>query len=97
MGKRARVTSARCQGSVRPASEPGWDVDGSPTTAEWHGDLARGDWRIGLTPVRAEVVAAMLWTGDRLVHHARGTEAAMCAIARHWISIVAENGNLASK
>ncbi|MET7991904.1 hypothetical protein ABZU76_13420 [Amycolatopsis sp. NPDC005232] len=62
----------------------------------YDGSTSCQDWRIGLTPVRADVVAAMLWTGDRLVHHARGTEAAMCAIARRWISIAAENGNLAS-
>ncbi|MBB2937747.1 hypothetical protein FHX82_004823 [Amycolatopsis bartoniae] len=42
------------------------------------------EWRIGLTPARGDITALILWSGDKVVDHVRGTEAAMCARAQRW-------------
>ncbi|MEU4673419.1 hypothetical protein AB0F91_37065 [Amycolatopsis sp. NPDC023774] len=78
---------------------PGWEVRRSPTTgewstAEWYDRSVRSGWRIGLTPIRPGVVAAMLWSGDILVDHARGTEAATYARAHRWIGDVTGYGGV---
>jgi hypothetical protein len=77
-------------------SAPGWEVRRSPTTAEWHHRSKRDGRRIGSTPIRPGVIAAMLWSGDLLVDHSRGTEAAMCARGHRRIATVTRDGDLLS-
>ncbi|MGH3877461.1 MAG: hypothetical protein ACRDSK_10555 [Actinophytocola sp.] len=55
-------------------------------TAERYVERGNRSWRIGLTPVTAEVAAIILWSGDDVVAHARGREADLCATAHRWIS-----------
>ncbi|MFT7836892.1 hypothetical protein Q5530_12150 [Saccharothrix sp. BKS2] len=37
-----------------------------------------------MTPIGPDVVAVLLWRGEDVVDHARGTEAQMCAQAHRW-------------
>lgn len=71
----------------RLAADPAWNITRHTTSGHWvTAEWRDGDrWRIGLTPIDDDIVAAMLWSGDQLVDHARGTEAAMCATVHSWI------------
>ena len=67
-----------------------WQVTRSAPAGHWitaERRVERGNrrWRIGLTPVTAEVAALILWSGDDVVAHARGAEADLCATAYRWI------------
>ncbi|MEV0066230.1 MULTISPECIES: hypothetical protein [unclassified Amycolatopsis] len=67
-------------------ADPAWSVTRSPTHGQWlTAEWASGRWLVGLTPVDSGVVAAILWSGDDVIGHARGSEAAMCATCRTWI------------
>ncbi|MEV4598354.1 hypothetical protein AB0K15_13180 [Amycolatopsis sp. NPDC049253] len=73
------------------AGDSEWNIirhqtSGQWVTAEWQAERRGALWRIGLTPVRPGIVAAMLWSGDRLVDHARGAQPAMWAMVCSWVN-----------
>ncbi|MEJ2853116.1 MULTISPECIES: hypothetical protein [unclassified Saccharothrix] len=72
------------------ASSPAWQVEtdqrGRWLTAERRIVHDGRRWLIGLTPVRDGVVALVLWSGDVVAGHARGSEADMCARADRWVA-----------
>ncbi|GAB3147337.1 hypothetical protein [Amycolatopsis sp. NPDC004378] len=43
-------------------------------------------WTIGLTPTSDGLTALMLWRGDEVRVHRRGSEAEMCVVALRWVS-----------
>lgn len=55
------------------------------TTAECPVTVGGRRWVVGLTPTRRGLTALILWSGDEVVSHARGTEAQMCAAAHRLI------------
>jgi hypothetical protein len=59
-------------------------VRGQWITAEWGFEHSGTTWLIGLTPVTPTTIALILWSGDTVVDHARGTESAMCSTAHRW-------------
>ncbi|MEV8611670.1 hypothetical protein AB0383_27700 [Amycolatopsis sp. NPDC051373] len=72
------------------AAGPAWTVERSATTGQWStAEWRHGSWQIGLTPVRHGVVAAMLWSQDKLVEHTRGGEATICAKVTGWLEEIA--------
>lgn len=72
---------------------PSWTVERSRTTGQWStAEWRGGSWLIGLTPVRHGVVAAMLWSEDRLVDHIRGGEGTVCAKVLSWFVTIAREG-----
>lgn len=81
-------------GQVAPASvaelarDGAWQVttgvSGRWITAETAVRSGGHEWRIGLTPARGDITALILWSGDKVVDHVRGTESAMCARAQRW-------------
>ena len=75
------------------ARTPAWTVSGSRgrwATAERTLHAGGRRWVVGLTPTAGGMTALMLWCGDEVVAHRRGTEAALCRTALHWV------GNLPS-
>lgn len=73
-------------------SEPAWHVS-VRTAGRWvaaERTLAvRGQrWVLGLTPVKPEVIALIVWRDGDVVAHARGTESAMCAAAHDWAQTI---------
>lgn len=70
------------------AADPGWQVvsgaGGQWITAERTVAHEGRQWRIGLTPVAADLVALILWEGSEVIGHVRGSEEAMCARAERW-------------
>ncbi|OXM61298.1 hypothetical protein [Amycolatopsis vastitatis] len=67
---------------------PEWTVSGSRgrwTTAERTLHAGGRRWVIGLTPTAGGETALMLWRGDEVVAHRRGTEAALCGTALRWV------------
>ncbi|XVV00549.1 hypothetical protein ACQPW3_24300 [Actinosynnema sp. CA-248983] len=70
------------------ASSPEWQVEtdqrGRWLTAQRRVERGARRWLIGLTPVRDGVTALVLWSGDTVAGHARGSEAEMCARAHRW-------------
>ncbi|CAL9410713.1 hypothetical protein SUDANB95_01642 [Actinosynnema sp. ALI-1.44] len=80
------------------ASAPEWVVEtdqrGRWLTAERR--VVRGGrrWVIGLTPVRDGVTALVLWSGDVVAGHARGSEADMCLRAHRWFTELLGEGLL---
>jgi hypothetical protein len=71
------------------AADPAWRLTvltgGRWSTVERtvHHDGHR--WIIGLTPAAA-AVALIVWRDNEVVAHERGSEIAMCAAARGWVS-----------
>ena len=73
------------------AATPGWTVTaggkGRWTTAERPLTTPSGQhWTVGLTPTAAGRIALMLWSGDEIVAHHRGTESEMCVLATRWVA-----------
>ncbi len=79
--------------------DPQWRITRSSrsrhwVTAEYRAADPEDPWVIGLTPITHDVVAAILWKGDVVNEHKRGTEAAMCELARTWITRMSERASL---
>lgn len=78
------------------ASSPSWRVRWTPhrqwITAERVVTVSGRQWTIGLTPTRAGMTALVLWSGDEVVDHLRGTEAQMCAQAHRWAESLLQGG-----
>ncbi|HEV7978611.1 hypothetical protein [Amycolatopsis sp.] len=73
------------------ATDPEWEITRNLTNRQWIIAECRLDsqgrrWVIGMTPIRDDVVAAILWADDTVAEHARGTETAMCATAHGWVT-----------
>lgn len=73
------------------ATDPAWEITRNPTNRRWTTAERRLErhgrhWVIGLTPIREDVVAAILWADDTVAEHTRGTEAAMCATVSGWVA-----------
>jgi hypothetical protein len=73
------------------ADDPEWEITRNPTNRHWITAERRIDahgrrWVIGLTPIRDDVVAAILWADDTVAEHTRGTEERMCATVRGWVA-----------
>ncbi|WP_239154234.1 hypothetical protein [Amycolatopsis sp. FDAARGOS 1241] len=85
-----RFTDAPTPRSINDlAYDSAWDVARSSTTRQWV--VAERDFdhhgrhvTIGLTPVREDLVALIVWVDGRVVHHERGTENAVCEAVHQW-------------
>ncbi|MEV8443256.1 hypothetical protein AB0425_38265 [Actinosynnema sp. NPDC051121] len=66
-----------------------WSVrrtpDGRWTIAEHVLHTGGRRWTAGLTPTGGGMTALVLWSGDEVAGHARGSEAQMCALAHRWV------------
>ncbi|GAB3727628.1 hypothetical protein GCM10027598_47530 [Amycolatopsis oliviviridis] len=77
------------------AFDPQWRITRSSrsrrwVTAEYRATDPEDPWVIGLTPIAHDLVAAILWKGDIVTEHERGSETAMCELARRWIARLGE-------
>ena len=82
------------------ATSAGWKVElgdfGRWLIAEHQVERGGRRWLLGLTPVRREVVAMVLWRDDVVVGHARGSEAEMCALAHGTLVRIASDSACAT-
>jgi len=73
------------------AIDPEWEITRNLTNRQWITAERRLEsqgrrWVIGMTPIRDDVVAAILWADDAVAEHTRGTETMMCATVHGWVT-----------
>jgi hypothetical protein len=57
---------------------PGWIIAEAAVRVGGH------VWRVGLMPITVDVTALIVWRGEVVIHHDRGSEAALCQQAQRW-------------